>query len=106
MVLWNPNMSYTGQNPPDSRFIWVQADEALRRELLLSPGLSTIIAILLSVGGRPTTSMTGNAISMASAVALSHSLGLHRDPTTWSIPPGEKRLRLRLWWAILVHDRW
>ncbi|KKY17691.1 putative fungal specific transcription factor domain-containing protein [Phaeomoniella chlamydospora] len=50
--------------------------------------------------------MTGNAITLASAVALSQSLGLNRDPTHWDIPDADKALRIRIWWCVVCHDRW
>lgn len=91
---------------PDSRFIRNVAKEAVYSELHLSPGKSTIIAILLNVGGRPTTSMTGNSMQLGSAVALCHSLGLNHNPLFWDIPQAEKHLRMKIWWSVLIHDRW
>ncbi|CAK7264539.1 hypothetical protein SEPCBS119000_001048 [Sporothrix epigloea] len=92
---------------PDVRFIWNQANEAIYSELHLSPGISTIVGILLNVGGRPTTSMMGNSMQLGSAVSLANSLGLNRDPTDWdNIPEHEKQLRKRIWWGLFVHDKW
>ena len=33
-------------------------------------------------------------------------LGLHLDPTNWILPREEKDVRIRLWWAIVIHDKW
>ncbi|KAM3519694.1 hypothetical protein MY4038_009699 [Beauveria bassiana] len=95
-----------GQPWPDGRFIWNLANEALYSELHLSPGVPIITAILLNVGGRPTTSLIGNGVLLASAVSIAHSLGLNHDPTDWNIPESEKRLRMSIWWALFVHDKW
>ncbi|CDM31751.1 Zn(2)-C6 fungal-type DNA-binding domain [Penicillium roqueforti FM164] len=43
---------------------------------------------------------------LGSTVALAVSLGLHVEPRPWGIPPWEKRLRRRLWWAVYVEDKW
>ncbi|KAM3500364.1 hypothetical protein MY10362_006462 [Beauveria mimosiformis] len=94
-----------GQPWPDGRFIWNLANEALYSELHLSPGVPIITAILLNVGGRPTTSLVGNGVLLASAVSIAHSLGLNHDPTDWNIPESEKRLRMSIWWALLVQDK-
>ena len=91
---------------PDERFVWNLANEALYSELYAAPGLATIPALLLNVGGRPTTSMIGNGVLLAAAVALAHAQGLNRNPLSWAIPQQEKNLRLKLWWCLLVHDRW
>ncbi|XHG07882.1 hypothetical protein AWENTII_011012 [Aspergillus wentii] len=91
---------------PDNRFIWNQANEALHSELFLSPGISTVMAIILNVCGRPSTSIFGNGGMVGLAVALSNALGLNRDPSNWNISPLEKKFRIRIWWLIVVHDRW
>lgn len=107
LVFWpQTRASKDGKQCPDGRFIWNQANDALSSELQLSPGISTVIAILLNVGGRPTTSMIGNGIMLGSAVSIAHGLGLHRDPTDWDIAPSEKSLRIRIWWALVIHDKW
>ncbi|OAQ99555.1 hypothetical protein LLEC1_01327 [Akanthomyces lecanii] len=91
---------------PDGRFIWNLANEALYSELHLSPGVSIITAILLNVGGRPTTSLVGNGVLLSSAVSIAHSLGLNRNPLDWDIPTSEKYLRMRIWWVLFVQDKW
>ncbi|RFU76723.1 n-terminal binuclear zn cluster-containing dna binding domain-containing [Trichoderma arundinaceum] len=91
---------------PESRFIWNLANEAVYSELHFSPGMSIIKAILLNIGGRPTTSLIGNGVLLGSAVSMAHSLGLNHNPLPWQIPQPEKYLRMKIWWALLVHDRW
>lgn len=106
LVFWRHDPELSQVRCPDGRFIWNLASEALYSELHLSPGISTITAILLNIGGRPTTSMIGNGIQLGSAVALCHSLGLNRNPLPWDIPQAEKHLRMKIWWSMLIHDRW
>lgn len=50
--------------------------------------------------------MFGNGGMVGTAVALSNALGLNRDPSSWSISVLEKSLRIRIWWLVVIHDRW
>ncbi|KAJ5683103.1 hypothetical protein N7462_006268 [Penicillium macrosclerotiorum] len=43
---------------------------------------------------------------VGTAVALSNALGLNRDPSSWAISSSEKSLRIRIWWLVILHDRW
>ncbi|KAL4991899.1 fungal-specific transcription factor domain-containing protein [Aspergillus falconensis] len=106
LIYWKSSTKLSSCRTPDIRYIWNQANEALHSELFLSPGLSSIMAILINVNGRPSTSMFGNGGMVGMAVALSNALGLNRDPSGWSISPQEKSLRIRIWWLVLIHDRW
>ncbi|KAI1084722.1 fungal-specific transcription factor domain-containing protein [Whalleya microplaca] len=106
LTFWRYDSELSQHFCPDSRFTWNLASEALHSELHLSPGISTITALLLNIGGRPTSSMIGNGILIGSAVSLSHSLGLNRNPLNWDIPESEKYLRMKIWWSLLVHDGW
>ncbi|KAK5995232.1 2,2-dialkylglycine decarboxylase [Cladobotryum mycophilum] len=105
-IYWQYSPILSNYRCPDSRFIWNLANEAVYSELHLSPGMSTIKAILLNIGGRPTTSLIGNGVLLGSAVSMAHSLGLNHNPLPWKIPQPEKYLRMKIWWALLVHDRW
>ncbi|KAJ5230028.1 hypothetical protein N7489_010736 [Penicillium chrysogenum] len=106
LTQWQHDPLLSRERCPDVRFVWNLAIEASYSELHASAGISTIKAILLDVGGRPTTSMTGNGVRLGSAIALCHSLGLNRNPLPWDIPREEKYLRMKIWWSILLHDRW
>ncbi|KAI1394427.1 fungal-specific transcription factor domain-containing protein [Hypoxylon trugodes] len=106
LVYWKSELQPIDQRSPDVRFIWNLASEALQSELFLSPGISTLTAILLNIGGRPTTALVGNGIRLGSAVSLAYALGLNRDPLSWDISWSEKMLRMHTWWALLTHDRW
>ncbi|EFQ99729.1 hypothetical protein MGYG_02743 [Nannizzia gypsea CBS 118893] len=39
-------------------------------------------------------------------VALAHCLGLNRDPSNWKLSRAEKNQRIRLWWGVVIHDKW
>ncbi|KAI9686742.1 MAG: hypothetical protein M1822_002801 [Bathelium mastoideum] len=106
MVFWKRSEKRHGQRCPDIRFIWNQAKDALFSELYLSPRLSTIIAILLNISGRPLTSMIGNGMLLGSAISLAHSLGLNHDPSGMDISQAEIYLRTRIWWVIVIFDKW
>ncbi|OHF04245.1 fungal specific transcription factor domain-containing protein [Colletotrichum orchidophilum] len=106
MTYWAQSPSLVIQHRPDTRFIWNQANDALYSEIHLSPGISTLLAILLNISGRPLTSIIGNGLQLGSAISLAHSLGLNRDSSDWNIPEAEKLLRTKIWWAIFVYDKW
>lgn len=72
----------------------------------LSPTLSTVLACILDLLGRPITSITYNAVNIGSTVALAQSLGLNRDPSNWNLDPRQKNLRIKTWWGLLIHDYW
>ncbi|KAJ5742730.1 uncharacterized protein N7511_011131 [Penicillium nucicola] len=106
LVYWKSSPKLCSGRVPDIRFIWNQANEALHSELFLSPGISTVMSIILNVCGRPSTSMFGNGGMVGTSVALSNALGLNRDPSGWDISPLERSLRIRIWWLVVIHDRW
>lgn len=106
IIYWQSSPALSRYRCPESRFIWNLASEAVYSELHLSPGMSIIKAILLNIGGRPTTSLIGNGVLLGSAVSMAHSLGLNHNPLPWQIPQPEKYLRMKIWWSVLVHDRW
>ncbi|KAB8078881.1 hypothetical protein BDV29DRAFT_187562 [Aspergillus leporis] len=87
LVYWGNSPRLRSGRCPDIRFIWNLANEALYSELFLSPGISTVMAIILNVCGRPSISIFGNG-------------------ECWNIRPMEKRFRVRIWWRVVVHDSW
>ncbi|KAH7024789.1 fungal-specific transcription factor domain-containing protein [Microdochium trichocladiopsis] len=105
LVYWRQTLP-AGHHCPDVRYIWNQACEALYFELYQSPGLSTIVAILLNISGRPLSSMIGNATLLGAAISLAHCLGLNRNCLSWALSDAEKGHRIRLWWAITIYDKW
>ncbi|KAJ6788503.1 hypothetical protein PWT90_01617 [Aphanocladium album] len=42
----------------------------------------------------------------APRVSIAHSLGLNHNPLDWNIPKQEKYLRIKIWWALFVQDKW
>lgn len=106
LVYWRHSSFLSRHRCPDTRYIWNLVNDAIYSELHLSPGMSTIKAILLNIGGRPSTSLIGNGVLLASAVSMAQALGLNHNPLPWKIPQSEKYLRMKIWWALLIHDRW
>ncbi|USP74948.1 hypothetical protein yc1106_02222 [Curvularia clavata] len=106
MCYWPSDERLSSCRRPDSRFIWNLALDALYSELHISPGMPSIISILLNIGGRPTTTMVGNGMLLGSAISLAKSLGLHRNPVSWNITDQEKTFRINVWYCLVIHDRW
>ncbi|KAI4775765.1 hypothetical protein E4T52_09307 [Aureobasidium sp. EXF-3400] len=42
----------------------------------------------------------------AQLVSMTHTMGLHLDPSGWDLPAWEISLRCRLAWAVYVQDKW
>lgn len=105
LVYWHTSAELKCHPRPDVVYTWNLAIAALQEDLL-EPSLSTVCAALVDLGGRPTTSIIGNVLINGSTGALAHSLGLNRDPSSWNISEDEKRVRIKLWWGVLIHDRW
>ncbi|KAI1049800.1 hypothetical protein LB506_001393 [Fusarium annulatum] len=106
ITFWNSSPILSRHRCPDGRFIWNLATEAAYSQIHRSPGISTIEALILNIGGREVTSLIGNGVLLASSVAMAHSLGLNHSPISWEIPQSEKNLRMKIWWALLIHDKW
>ncbi|EGC45957.1 C6 transcription factor [Histoplasma capsulatum var. duboisii H88] len=105
LIYWGQSQTLAPHPKPDIRYAVNLAVAALHEEFS-APGLSTLSASLIDLTGRPIFSMTGNAINSGRTVALSHILGLNRDPSSWKLSRAEKHQRIRLWWGVLIHDRW
>jgi hypothetical protein len=105
LIYWHTSPELTRHPPPDIAYSSNLAVAALQEEFL-SPRLDTIAAAILHMSSRPVASNTDNVLTSGRAVALSHSLGLNRDPSAWNILDQEKRARVVLWWGVLIHDRW
>jgi hypothetical protein len=67
--------------------------------------VSTILASVLDMIGRPVNSIVGNIINEGRTLALAHTFGMNRNPTHWGCSDHEKRLRIRLWWAVAISNR-
>ncbi|KAJ0419997.1 fungal-specific transcription factor domain-containing protein [Aspergillus carlsbadensis] len=105
LVHWKHTPKLACHPKPDVRYA-VNLTVAALHEEFSAPGLSTISAALIDLTGRPIFSMTGNAISSGRMVSLAHCLGLNRDPNSWKLSRQEQNQRIRLWWAVVIHDRW
>ena len=105
LVYWNQYRVLAPHPKPDIRYA-VNLSVAALHEDFTAPGLSTLGSSLIDLTGRAVFSATGNAISSGRNVALSHCLGLNRDPSNWKLPRAEKNHRIRIWWGVVIHDRW
>ncbi|KAH8655401.1 fungal-specific transcription factor domain-containing protein [Xylariales sp. PMI_506] len=97
-------------NPPSSeqlyRLCWLQISEELH-----APTLTTLQACLLLQQRLPTNvylSDTAFAWSlMSTSVAVAQTIGLHRDPGSWtSVAYWERTVRRRLWWSTWSMEKW
>ncbi|WVW83573.1 hypothetical protein I302_105594 [Kwoniella bestiolae CBS 10118] len=68
--------------------------------------LVTVITNIMMIGVRPGATNQGSYLLLAHTIALAQLLGLHLDPSSWSIPTWEQELRIRLWWMLRIHDAW
>lgn len=105
LVYWKHTPKLACHPKPDVRYAVNMTVAALHEEFS-APGLSTISAALIDLTGRPIFSMTGNAISCGRMLSLANCLGLNRDPSLWKLSQQEKDHRIRLWWGVVIHDRW
>ena len=106
LIYWDASPRLRNVPCPDHYSIWIQAENALAEELKCTPGISTIITIILNLSGRPSTHMLGNGGLLGMAIALANTFGLNRDPSGWNLSPTEKKFRIRIWRVLLVYDRW
>lgn len=102
---WNCSDGLRSHTRPDAQFVWNQAVLALKDDFM-APSMVTVHAALLDMLGRPVYQITGNILNAGRTVNLAHSQGLHRDPSTWRTKDSEKRIRIRAWWALVIHDHW
>ena len=105
LAYWDCSDKLRGHSRPDIQFIWNQAVLALRDDFM-APSMATIHAALLDMLGRPIYHITGNIVNAGRTVNLAHSQGLHRNPSKWRVGDSEKRLRTKVWWALVIHDHW
>ncbi|PWN31434.1 uncharacterized protein FA14DRAFT_158677 [Meira miltonrushii] len=90
---------------PISKQAWGSNLHALMQQFEHST-LTTIQVALTDLTGRPSINTSGNLMTFNQTLAISHMLGLHLDPTNWTISNEEKDVRIRLWWATVIHDKW
>lgn len=102
---WEQSDVLRRQPRPDLHFLWNNAVTALKDDFM-EPTISTLLAALLDMMGRPVGAVTGNIVNSGRVVTLAQSLGLHRDPTPWHSSKHEKNMRIRVWWGVFIHDSW
>lgn len=105
LFYWNMGPELMLHPRPDQDFAWSVAVQAMNADIQKCD-INAILTIVLNVAGRPSLGFVNNMMSVARAVAISHSCGLNHDSREWKIPEHEKRLRWKVWWAVLIHDRW
>ncbi|KAL7811658.1 permease for cytosine/purines, uracil, thiamine, allantoin domain-containing protein [Trichoderma gracile] len=108
-VFWDRDPAVTEPCPFQQHQCIDHAHEALRREHE-NPNLFSLQAGLLLHHITPPEVDSVETPSMwtltAQTTACAQTMGLHQDPTRWSIEPWEKRVRKKLWWAVYASDCW
>lgn len=103
---------WQSQTSPSADVIWRFVYEQLQEEIYL-PRLSVLQAALLYLHKEPADEQR-YALSdtpftwswVGTIVGLATSLSLQTESSMFAIPSWEKRLRKRLWWAVLTEDKW
>lgn len=106
MTFWNFSPRLATATRPDIRSVLIQAEDSFVAELISTPGISTIITFILNISGRPSSHHLGNGAFLGLAASLANAFGLNRDPTDWNLSPSEKKFRVRIWWLLVIYDRW
>lgn len=108
-AFWHKDPSLPRTCPFEQHVLVDHAQNSLRRELE-APKLLKLQACLLLLHIRPpyldSVETPETWIQAAQATACAQMIGLHQDPTLWSIPQREKQWRKRLWWAVYTTDCW
>ncbi|KAL7936487.1 permease for cytosine/purines, uracil, thiamine, allantoin domain-containing protein [Trichoderma chlorosporum] len=108
-VFWDRDPTIKDACPFQQHQCIDHAHEALRREHE-NPNLFSLQAGLLLHHITPPDVDSVETPSMwtmtAQTTACAQTIGLHQDPTRWSIELWEKRVRKKLWWAVFAADCW
>ncbi|GAA5917658.1 hypothetical protein JCM5296_005673 [Sporobolomyces johnsonii] len=96
---------YVTELRPHHKHLWRQVLLSLEDEYR-KPSLQTLQLALITVASRPAINTGQNTIAMARLVGAAQLLGLHLDPTLWRISHSQRVLRKRIWWLILINDKW
>lgn len=105
LFYWNMGSDLMLHVRPDQDFAWSVAVQAMVADIQKGD-MAAVISTVFNVAGRPSKGFVSNMTSVSRIVALSHSCGLNHDCREWKIAEYEKRFRWKVWWAILLHDRW
>ncbi|GAA5993157.1 hypothetical protein JCM10908_001316 [Rhodotorula pacifica] len=87
------------------KHLWRQVILPLEDEFR-KPSLHTIQTAIVILTSRPAINVAQNHIAMGRVVTAAQLLGLHLDPSAWRVSASERSLRKRLWWSLLIHDKW
>jgi hypothetical protein len=90
---------------PDQDLAWQDAI-ALNAASIQKGDVATIATLCIGVSGRPCQRLVNNATNVARCVALAHIVGLNHDCQKWKIRDLDKRTRCKVWWGLLIQDRW
>lgn len=108
-VFWKRDETLVDPCPFEQHHLISHAHSSLRRELE-APGIPKLQACLLLIHIVPpeidSVETPSTWILTAQATSCAQMMGLHQDPTQWSIPPWEKKLRRKLWWSVYAMDCW
>ncbi|KWU41567.1 hypothetical protein RHOSPDRAFT_22778 [Rhodotorula sp. JG-1b] len=97
--------SYASRIRSVHKHLWRQVILPLEDEFR-KPSFQTIQTAIVILTSRPAINVAQNHIAMGRVVTAAQLLGLHLDPSAWRVSPSERSLRKRLWWTLLVHDKW
>ncbi|GAA5854884.1 hypothetical protein JCM8547_004109 [Rhodosporidiobolus lusitaniae] len=97
--------AYVTNLRPHHKLLWRQVLLSLEDEYR-NPTLQTIQLGLITIASRPALNVGQNTIAMGRLISAAQLLGLHLDCSRWKVPAAERRIRTRLWWAIVIHDKW
>nr|KAK5445832.1 hypothetical protein LTR18_003751 [Exophiala xenobiotica] len=107
---WNEDPNLRTIHRPFEQYELFQAAQASLERELEAPNLWRAQACLLMLHEKAASNTTFETPRLwtlsARAVSCAQMVGLHRDPSDWSIAPWEKSLRKRLWWATYMTDMW
>src|ERR1700761_8886468 len=67
LIYWDTSPRLKNVRCPEHYPIWIHAENALTAEYKTTPGISTIITILLNLSGRPSTNILANGSVMGMA---------------------------------------
>ncbi|WRT65283.1 uncharacterized protein IL334_002226 [Kwoniella shivajii] len=87
------------------RDVWREV-VAAEEEEYKQPRLRTLQLAILSLATRPSQAHAVNAMSLARSVSIAHMIGLHLDCSEWRLPRWERSVRKRVWWALVILDKW
>ncbi|GFZ44245.1 hypothetical protein JCM24511_01967 [Saitozyma sp. JCM 24511] len=96
---------YLPEIRPLHKKLWSSALLGLEDEYRI-PRLRTLQLALLALSARPSENIGQSDIGLARAIGTAHLLGLHMDPSGWRLPAYERSLRKRMWWNLMIHDKW